>query len=219
MQMKAFYLISAGSCLSVRVLFLAVTKKPVQSYFENTCHSSTHMHTLCPFTSSLLSLLLSTWDILCLPNSHIDLIQAAQMEVLLLTSPGYGWNTENRCYGISCYPLPGPLLILVVCLLFCQTKHLPLPSRFAFTLSQTIPGPRGSDKIPCGSSGLLSPRRWKILSFATLIILSDVSTTPVFVSVQRILSFFPFRDKEVEEWCKKLHSHINSWHYSHFPYK
>lgn len=52
MQMKAFYLISVGSCLSVRVLFLAVTKKPVQSYFQNTCHTSTHMNTLCPFTSS-----------------------------------------------------------------------------------------------------------------------------------------------------------------------
>lgn len=52
MQMKAFYLIFIGSCLSLRVLFSAVTKKPVQSYFENRCHTSTHVHTLCPFTSS-----------------------------------------------------------------------------------------------------------------------------------------------------------------------
>lgn len=40
------------------------------------------------------------------------------MEVLLLISPGYGWNTENRCYGISRYPLPEQLLILVVCLVW-----------------------------------------------------------------------------------------------------
>lgn len=135
--------------------FLSCDQKPVQSYFENTCHTSRHMHALCLFTSSRGHTLH-----LHLPTSHTDLMQTIKMEELLIP---LGWNTD-----ISCYPLPRQVLtaVLVSCVRWQKpTKLLPLPSTVSLTLSQTLCSPSWSDTIPHGRSGLFSPRRLKITNF------------------------------------------------------
>lgn len=131
MQMKAFHLISVESCLSVTVLFITVTKKPVQCYLENSCHTSTHIHTICPFTSFCTHTLYpGNITSSCLPHwlypNYFNISIPPDISRLWLKH----WK---HLLQDQLYPFPGHVLIVVVYLL-CQ-EAAPNKEKFCHCLS------------------------------------------------------------------------------------